>query len=216
MALYQRPSVDEPVWRDVDGQVIAYGQRWGDDGPPPESYERESNIERFAPLHTVASELVRWLQATFDVTVVDDLDVAEDLNHPHPGAIRAIRFIPANRDAARLTIVFTSYPGVLAHAGEFHEGHYPWCGCDACDESFSEHAEALETFVMTVVEGRLSESVTITDDGHTISYQISDEGNPSEGGKSVSQEAPDPRTRAAAARLNGHKQWLPWQPRDLA
>lgn len=37
--------------------------------------------------------------------------------------------------AAPLTFGFTSYPGLILHAGLLHDFAYPICGCDACDET---------------------------------------------------------------------------------
>ena len=59
MPAYERPRWGEPVFRDSAGAVVVYGSRWGQDGPPADTYSVDTHPERFAPLHVVADALAR-------------------------------------------------------------------------------------------------------------------------------------------------------------
>ncbi len=101
----------EPVdFHDDDGAVIAYGDRWGRESPPSESYSALSNVERLRPVHQVAEALIDALRADYAVTVEDDLAVASDLMHDRDDEVRAVRITPDDSTAAALTFVFTSFP----------------------------------------------------------------------------------------------------------
>lgn len=100
MSSYLRPAIDSPVFRDDDGQVIDYGSRWPD-SPPDDAYSVDRHPERFAPLHRIADALIAHLRAAFDVTVQEGIEVADDLMHPHPQVMRAVRVRPNDRSAPR-------------------------------------------------------------------------------------------------------------------
>ena len=70
---YVRPSIDAPTFRDADGQVIDYGNRW-DASPPEDTYSVDTHPERFAPLHTVADALIAHLRDTYDVEVEEGVE----------------------------------------------------------------------------------------------------------------------------------------------
>ncbi|BDV29376.1 DUF6226 family protein [Microbacterium terricola] len=78
MTQYARPAIPDTVYRDEGGEPIDYGHRWGEESPSQDAYSRTSNLERFAPLHTVAEALIGWASRTFDIVVERDLDVAAD------------------------------------------------------------------------------------------------------------------------------------------
>ncbi|MGX9294439.1 DUF6226 family protein [Tsukamurella paurometabola] len=48
--------------------MIEYGDRWGIDSPPDDSYSRTINLDRFEPLHLVADALIDHLVSTYEVT----------------------------------------------------------------------------------------------------------------------------------------------------
>ncbi|MGO3885133.1 MAG: DUF6226 family protein, partial [Mycetocola sp.] len=156
---YVRPELPHAEYLDENGQVIRYGERWS--GSPPEgSYSVASHTERYAVLHTVATALINHLVERYDVDVTDDLTVGDDLVHPFPGALRAVRISPRRADAAELSIVFTDFPGIAIHAGALHDSAYPMCGCDACDTSAEGEVEELEERVLAVADGRFQEGIT--------------------------------------------------------
>lgn len=156
--LYARPPIDAPDFHDAKGRVIPYGSRWT--GMPPEdTYSVDTHPERFAPIHTVAEALISHLQHTYDVTVTDGPETADDLLYPHADVVRSVRIEPRHPASAPLTFVFTPYPGVSMHAGVLHDFHYPSCGCDACDSSWEAEADQLEQHVFAVVGGRYRETV---------------------------------------------------------
>lgn len=158
---YRRPDIPEREWLDADGAPIRYGERW--QGPPPEdSYSRESNLERFAPLHAVADARIAWLAAEFDVAISDVGDGSDTNLDPFftgRPVVRIVRVTPASPLAAPLTFAFTAYPGVLVGAGLLHRAAFPACGCDACDEAADRLVEELEQLVVSVVAGSFAEAV---------------------------------------------------------
>jgi hypothetical protein len=156
---YVRPDVPAPVFRDADGSVIAYGERWGADSPPGDSYSVTSHLERFAPLHEVAAALIGHLEDTYDVVVTEDVQFASDIHHVRNDVLRAVRITPNHPDAARLTFVFTSFPSVIMHAGLLQDFLYPICGCDACDETWDRTANELEWQTFAVVAGNYEERI---------------------------------------------------------
>jgi len=156
---YVRPPIDAPAMRDADGQVIVYGNRWGGQSPPEETYSVDPHPERFAPLHTVADALIEYLGGTYDVQVLESEEASADLLRPRPDAVRAVRIQPNGPDCAALTFVFTTYPGIAMHAGLLHDFHYPVCGCDACDSNWNFEADDLERTVLAIVTGHYREGI---------------------------------------------------------
>lgn len=214
---YVRPSVVEENYRDADGSVIEYGHRWGSEGPPMDSYSVDSHPERFAPLHLIAAALIDYLLRTYQATISDELRFVQDLRYPRVDAVRAVRLVPAEADAAGLTFVFTAYPGVVVHAGLLHDFAYPMCGCDACDETWQSVADDLESVVQIVASGGYREEVRRS--GHEFwiwCYLRADDGSRnSSSGSAATVEVGD-ELLAAEARLNELPNgWLPW-PRRVA
>jgi len=212
MIPYVRPSVPEQVFRDASGAVLEYGNRWGPNMPPDDSYSVTSNLERFAPLHTIAEALIAHLVATYDVEMVDDPSVAADIRHERTDVVRAVRLIPAVPDAARLTFVFTSFPSVILHAGLLHDFLYPFCGCDACDESWERFADELEREVLAVAAGGYAETV-YDDEDLGIGYDFQFAQSSSGGVDQTFYEDPADRSAVleAGQRLEGLPSgWVPW------
>ncbi|MCR2819967.1 DUF6226 family protein [Microbacterium sp. zg.Y1090] len=159
MSSYVRPAIDERTFRDADGHVIDYGNRW-DGSPPEDTYSVDTHPERFAPLHLVAEALIAHLRATYDVEIDEGAETAADLLSPaFHDVVRAARIRPNDPACAALTLVFTSYPGVMMHAGLLHDFHYPVCGCDACDSNWQAEADQLEQQVFAIVSGNYRETV---------------------------------------------------------
>lgn len=154
---YRRPPLPQQVFHTPEGRPIAYGKRWEEDDPPEEAYSRITHPERFAGLHQVADALVDHLTGTYEVQSVQDLSCAQDLLYVPDHPTRATRLTPARPDAAPLTIVCTSEPGVLVHAGLLCELPFPDCSCDACDETAPDQADELEQFVLAVAAGAFRE-----------------------------------------------------------
>jgi hypothetical protein len=126
--------------------------------PPEDTYSVGSHPERFAPLHAVADALIDFLTTRYEAATREDPAFAADLMRPRDDVRRAVRMTPASPDGAPLTLVYTTYPGVLVHAGLLHDFPFPDCGCDACDETAESEAGGLEEIVMAVAEGRYRES----------------------------------------------------------
>jgi len=154
---FVRPHLDSPRYRGVDGDPIDYGNRWGSDSPPEDSYSVETNTERFEGLHTVARALIEYLARVYDVEVSADPAHAAEVSMEAGEVVEAARLTPRDPLAAPLTFVFTSYPGVLVHAGALHDFPFPICGCDACDETAETEASRLEELVLSVAAGGYGE-----------------------------------------------------------
>jgi hypothetical protein len=138
--------------------------RWGAEGPPPDSYSRVTNPERFAPLHAVVMELADKLADEFDVERTEAYGVDVELESPNP-ARPTLRLRPRDDAAASITISFTSFPGLFVRFGRWVMDQFPRCGCDACDESVEEEIERLQAKIEGVIAGAFEESISIDDNG---------------------------------------------------
>jgi hypothetical protein len=207
---YVRPSIDTPVFRDAEGQVIDYGSRWN--GSPPEStYSVDTHPERFAPLHTVADALIVHLVDTYDVDVDEGVETAADLRHPaYHDVVRAVRLRPNDPACASLTFVFTAYPGLLMHAGLLGDFPYPVCGCDACDSTWEGEADDLERQVLAVVTGHYRETVERRGRDPWVGYAFTYPDGAASGG-SREQGMPPEQFRAAESLLGEVSEgWAEW------
>lgn len=137
--------------------------RWGPEGPPPDSYSRVTDAGRFAPLHDFAARLAGRLADEFEVERADGYGIDPELESDP--ARPTVRLRPADASAATITISFTNFPGLRVRFGRWVVDGYPRCGCDACDESAEEEMERLEASVCAVVEGRFQESISIPESG---------------------------------------------------
>lgn len=91
MSSYVRPAVAEQTYRDANGAVIEYGNRWGSEGPAEDFYSVDSHPERFAPLHQIADALIDYLQRNYQVEITDDVSCVQDVRYPPPDSQRAVR-----------------------------------------------------------------------------------------------------------------------------
>lgn len=168
---YVRPHLATPEFLDDAGQVIPYGERWGDDRPPDDTYSVVSHPERFALLIDVANTMIEFLTSTYNITASDVPHLEDEREPRFPGTkeprftdtcgptfLRAIKLTPQGPDEAPLVIGFTDFPGILLWAGAFFESVIPQCGCDACDEDWTHCADEFESTVLAVVNGTFSES----------------------------------------------------------
>lgn len=160
--MYTRPDVSFPEFRDDAGAVIAYGDRWGVDGPPEDSYSVVHHGERFQVAWTLARALVDHLVTTYDVDVIEDASLADgrasdenlpDVRGPLPGAPAAVRRLVPRGQGAPLTVVESDLPGVVMLAGVTLSAAAPTCGCDACDDRVEDMADELEEFAFAVAQG---------------------------------------------------------------
>ncbi|WP_188744590.1 DUF6226 family protein [Agromyces bauzanensis] len=212
MTDYQRPALVIPTFFDAEGREIEYGHRWGGESPPDDSYSRTSNLERFAPLHTVADALIDWLAATFDVTHEEDASVASDVLRAPDDVQRAVRLTPTDSACAPLTFLLTSFTGIVLHAGALHDFLFPVCGCDACDEDVVGLADELEWTVRTVAYGGYSEAIDPWP-GTWVEYRLEEDGVGMRSGRSRANDIPSERRRTAKQMLPSGSAWRPWPVR---
>jgi hypothetical protein len=211
VSFYQRPSIDAPVFRDADGQVIDYGNRWGG-SPPEDTYSVETHPERFAPLHTVAEALIAHLRDTYDVEVDEGVETAADLLRPaYHEVVRAVRIRPDDLACASLTFVFTAYPGIYMHAGLLNDFQYPVCGCDACDSTWDYEAGELEKQVQAVVTGQYRESIGQRGLRPWVEHASTYPDGGGRSGGSLAQDIPAERIKAAKPILRTVAEgWAAW------
>ena len=157
MSSYSRPPIPERTFRDADGHVIHYGDRWPDGDGPEDTYEVVSHPERFEPLHAIADALIEHLVAEYDVTVAEEPDPARPDVGRMDGFDRCVRMAPSDPNATPLTFLFYPFPSVTVLAGLFHWEPFPDCGCDHCDETALSAADELERLVFIVVDGGFGE-----------------------------------------------------------
>jgi hypothetical protein len=138
--------------------MVEYGNRWGDDGPPPEAYSRVTNPERFRPVIEFTEALLARLERTFQVEREESYGLDSLLEQGK--LIRApVKLSPAKVRAAPVTIAFTDFPGVGALFGRWHRSWFPSCGCDACDETANTAIQGLQSTVEAVTAGRFREAI---------------------------------------------------------
>lgn len=211
---YVRPSVPERVYRDESGAKIAYGDRWGFDSRPEDSYSRTSNLDRFEPLHQVADALIDHLVSAYEVTVTP---VEMDDTNRNCATVKALRVTPAVENAASLVFRFTDYPSVEVNAGLSRYVVYPDCSCDACDETWESCADELEDLVFAVASGGFNEEIELSTNWNvpgkegSLGYRIDDpaRGVFNAGANSV---VVTDELRATAALLDARpdRRWQPW------
>lgn len=146
---FERPTGSARVFRDESGNVIEYGNRWPEE-PPEWAYGVTTNPERFAPVHQVAAHLVEHLIAGYQVSASEGPDLARTLDDEPPDFLRLVRLSPPAADADTLTLVFTSFPGVVIYTGSRFSDAFPACGCDACDDSSEDVADSLVVRVLAL------------------------------------------------------------------
>lgn len=213
MPEYVRPAIAAPPFLDDGGRP--YGGRWGDGSPPEDSYSVVSHPERFGPVRAVGDGLIAWLVDEFDALVEESPDSARGVLHPPTDTVRAVRVTPSAETAAPLTFVFTSFPGILVHAGFLFEDRYPSCGCDACDEEWESTATELERAVGSVVAGAFSEGYA-PDAELPVSFRLV---RPDGGGRSGTSRAdayPSELLEQVGPLLTPRRVWSPWPRRRSA
>jgi hypothetical protein len=210
---YVRPVLPTSTYYSPDGEPIPYGQRWGEDGPPSNSYSVLSHPERFAGLHDVARALISHLEATYDVQVDDSASTVKDLLRQPEGVVRSVRVSPRKPGAAPMTFVLMQPPAVIVHAGVLHDFAFPPCSCDACDETAESAADRLEMLVVAVAAGGYSESYPV---GwrRWVGYGLTAaDGLAAESGQGDPGPIAADRLRSAKTRLRDVPDgWLPWPP----
>jgi hypothetical protein len=211
----RRPPIESPVFRDEDGAPIPYGRRWNGGDPPPESYSRTSHPERFRPLHAVAEALIAQLGEEYAVDVDEVPASAAQLLHPRDDIVRVVRLAPPDGTAAPLAFAFTSFPGVILHAGALHDFPFPVCGCDACDEDLEYLADELEWHVRAVVDGGYREQV-LPSHALGVAFSLSVPGVGSRAGSARADDLPREAVAAALAVLPPDGRWAPWPRRPTS
>lgn len=215
MRSYVRPPIDAPVFRDADGQVIDYGNRWVG-SPPEETYSVDTHPERFAPLHAVADALITHLRDAYDVAVDESVDMAADLLHPaFHDVVRAVRIRPNDPACAPVTLIFTAYPGIYLHAGLLNDFPYPVCGCDACDSNWEREADDLERHVLAVVAGRYRETIERRESAPWIGHAFTLPDGATSGGSREPGIPPDQVEAAESILRKVPEGWAEWPPSSI-
>ena len=170
--------------------------------PPDDAYGRVTDPERFRPLHAVADRIVEELTAAHDVEVVPG-DPGSFGPAGQIDVVRAVELVPADPEAATLTIAYTGFPGLMVRVGQWHVDAFPSCGCDACDEQPEELERELRWLVSTVTHGGFVESLS----GRWYSVELVGEA----GVRRCSQKLSREETRRRG--LSGERSWGSWPNR---
>lgn len=206
--------------------------------PPEDSYSGEEHLERFAPLHDIATALIEHLATTYDVSVDEDSYVLDGLLHTpsHEETVRAVRLTPSHEASAPLIVVLTNYPSVMIFAGALYRAHFPSCGCNACDETWHHAADELEWQTFAIAGGGFSEAVSrrkrakwqivrgiglVRGMGQTVFHDLKAlDGSTGLSGESRAKDVPAELLRSAQTRLDAVARvstggnWLPWSLRN--
>jgi hypothetical protein len=120
------------------------------DLPPEDAYGRVTDPGRYAPLHPAGRARLDRLERDHAVTREEWTE---------PGSGDAVRLTPADPAAAPLTVVFTTFPGLLVRIGPTRTGGLPLphCGCDACAEQLPDLVAELDRLAAAVTAGSLGE-----------------------------------------------------------
>ena len=197
----------------VGGSEMSRG-KWGRDGPPDEAYGRVTNPERYQPLHAAAVELLGWLEREFAVERRDGYDADDERWVARPLGTPT-RLVPSHPQAAHITVVLTTFPGVYINFGSWFREAFPACGCDACDESPEELIKDMTRMVEAFVSSGFSERIEVPrfwgDGRRTWELQFKD----GSGSRALGGRIP----RARALELTGGErsvtlEWMPWPRRD--
>ncbi len=182
--------------------------QWGPEGPPAEAYSGVTNPGRFAPLHEFAESLLDRLESEFDVDRREGIELDPELK-AHDLARPSIELTPRTPDGARLLVSFTTFPGLVVRAGQWHSEPIPSCGCDACDESAESAIERLSWLVENVTRGRFREALSLPlllgDAWKTTEMGASDVGRRESGRMRI------PRQRASEMLANSRNDYQ-WKP----
>lgn len=238
MSAYQRPPIAPLEFRDATGNIINYGKRWSEfENLPEEAYSVFENLERFAPLQTVADTLIDFLRDHYEVDTEEGLQVATGIPHvpSTDGVTRAVRLTPRSALSAPITVLYTSDPGIRIVAGALLTADFPRCACNACDEIWTDSAEELEQTIFGIVAGGLSEWVSaprrakwhfdwgkgfVRGMGRSFSYELRlHDGATIERGESPAESVSSETLNAAVMTLEGVRagsprgNWIPWERR---
>lgn len=214
MDAYVRPALEDPVFRDATGAVIAYGDRWGAEGPPEDTYSVTTHPERFRPLHDVADALVAHLTAFYDVEVTSGTAAVGDVMTAPPQVVRATRLRPRDPRATPLTLVHTDAPGIDVHAGLLLDASFPHCGCDACDDTWQSQASELEWLVRAVTAGGFREWVTRRDGQSWVGRSLRTSDGRASSSESAADTLPADRLRRVTGELVDSAEWEAWPTRQ--
>ena len=188
------------------------GNRWGPQGPPPESYGRVTNPERFAALHGVVTALLARLEQEFDVEPAESFGLDPELEDHLTLARPTLRLAPRHNDGAAIVVTFSAFPGVRVRFGRWCMRAFPACGCDACDETAEGEADQLTWMVGSVVAGRFRETISIESDGHVWSEWEAQSANARSSQRSRLEG--DAARQLLSDRDRVRYEWKPWSRRE--
>lgn len=178
------------------------------DRPPDDAYGRVTDPTRYQVVVQTAVQLIDELNAAYQVELRQggpelDPELCEGLQ-----VERVVKLEPSSEDAAPLTIVITTFPGVAIRAGRWRTALYPTCGCDVCGEPPDELAEDLARQLRAVAAGRLVEELRGGLAPH-LTISLSDDAGPL-GTNLGSISRREMKTRGGPVRYD----WRPWSLRS--
>jgi Family of unknown function (DUF6226) len=162
---YERPVIEERVFRDDFGVVIPYGSS---QIVRSHSESERTNVfshqERYLPIFTVARALLEYLTENFEVEIVEESGFHGEFEQmrlfPTITFERVIKVQPELSTQPLIWIGFGAQPGQLkVAAGVFASFDLWFCGCDSCDDRWQDVAEGLESVVLGIARSGFTEKV---------------------------------------------------------
>jgi hypothetical protein len=177
--------------------------------PPLEAYGCTRNLERFAPLHDFAAEVLIRLALRFDVERSERYGLDAELEQGYKLARPTLCLQPRSPGAACVAVAFSAFPGLLARFGRWYLTAFPRCGCDACNETMEGEAERLTSLINNMVAGRFRERIYIpsSDVPSTECTFWSSDGRFT---RESSQLDPSRAQHLIADSSRSSYEWLPW------
>jgi hypothetical protein len=117
--------------------------------------------QRFRPVGAVAQALIEYVDREYDVVIDAPVALpptrARRLGHD---VSRIVRISSGRSGEVTVWLVFGSAPGVISVlAGLFSDFEMWFCGCDSCDETWQEVADALEEVFLQLARGGVTEGL---------------------------------------------------------
>ncbi len=180
---------------------------WGPDGPPDDAYSRVTGPERFRPLHDWTLELIREIQAEFEVECAEwhgpDAEL-ERVTLARP----LLKLAPPGDNRAPIIVAFTTFPALAVRFGRWRVDWFPSCGCDACDEVADVEFSRFRELVDCVLSGQFRESLYMTPHGH--GWREHEFWSDSHHSKGKSRVETDQIAEMLAGANSMAVAWLPW------
>ena len=139
------------------------GNRWGNEGPPPEAYSRVTDPGKYAALHEIAYDVVAEFEHRYDVVRADTTELSDRAPDGITRPVAVLTLTPPDPGASAVAVVMDPFPGLIVRSGRSRQVHVPSCGCDACDETVEDCTAQLREHLTDIAEYGFSERLVFED-----------------------------------------------------